>query len=66
MILISIQVISVIIAYTGLILLGGKCMIVDEKGPDVFGNISKVIAPHGCCNGYEPNYKKLDERVNND
>ncbi len=46
--------------------MGGKCMIVDDKGPDIFGNISKVIAPHGCYNGYEPNYKKLDERVNND
>ncbi|MDQ6723157.1 MAG: hypothetical protein M3Z01_02690 [Thermoproteota archaeon] len=39
--------------------LGGKCMIVDEKGPDVFGNISKVIAAHGWCNGYQPNYDKL-------
>ncbi len=36
-------------------------MIVDDKGHDIFGNISKVIAPHGCCNGYKPNYKKLDE-----
>ena len=40
--------------------MGGKCMIVDDKGPDIFGNISKIIAPHGCCNGYEPNYKKLE------
>lgn len=40
--------------------MGGKCMIVDDKGPDTFGNISKIIAPHGCCNGYEPNYKKLE------
>ncbi len=38
---------------------GGKCMIVDEKGPDVFGKESRVIAPHGCCNGYEPNYDKI-------
>ncbi|MGN6348494.1 MAG: hypothetical protein ACTHLL_01920 [Candidatus Nitrosocosmicus sp.] len=41
--------------------MGGKCMIVDNKGPDIFGNVSDVIAPHGCCNGYEPNYNKLDE-----
>ena len=40
--------------------MGGKCMIVDDEGPDIFGNISKIIAPHGCCNGYEPNYKKLE------
>jgi hypothetical protein len=39
--------------------MGGKCMIVDDKGPDIFGNISDVIAPHGCCNGYEHNYDKL-------
>ena len=40
--------------------MGGKCMIVDDKGPDSFGSISKIIAPHGCCNGYEPNYKKFE------
>ena len=28
---------------------GGKCMIVNDKGPDLFGKISDVIAPHGCC-----------------
>jgi hypothetical protein len=39
--------------------MGGKCMIVDDKGHDIFGNISDVIAPHGCCNGYEPNYDKI-------
>ena len=39
--------------------LGGKCMIVDDKGPDVFGKVSDIIAPHGCCNGYEPNSEKL-------
>ena len=37
----------------------GKCMLVDDKGPDAFGNESGVIAPYGCCNGYEPNYDKL-------
>jgi len=41
--------------------MGGKCMIVDDKGPDIFGNVTEVIAAHGCCNGYEPNYKKLGE-----
>ncbi|MBA3751143.1 MAG: hypothetical protein H0X03_09700 [Nitrosopumilus sp.] len=27
--------------------MGRKCMIVDDKGPDVFGSISEVIAAHG-------------------
>jgi hypothetical protein len=40
---------------------GGKCMIVDDKGPDVFGNVSGVIAPHGCCNGYEPDFDNINE-----
>jgi hypothetical protein len=35
-------------------------MIVDDEGPDVFGKVSKIIAPHGCCKGYEPNFDKLD------
>ncbi len=39
--------------------LGGKCMIVDDKGPDVFGKVSDIIAPHGCCNGYELNFDKI-------
>jgi len=43
--------------------MGGKCMIVEDDGPDVFGNVSKVIAPHGCCNGYEPEYNKLENNV---
>lgn len=38
---------------------GGKCMLVEEKGPDVLGKVSDVIAPHGCCAGYEANYDKL-------
>ena len=42
--------------------MGGKCMIVDNKGPDVFGNVSEVIAAHGCCNGYEANHDKLDNK----
>jgi hypothetical protein len=41
---------------------GGKCMIVDDKGPDLFGNISDVIAPHGCCNGYEPDFDEIKEK----
>ncbi|HET8793804.1 MAG TPA: hypothetical protein VFM31_08420 [Nitrososphaeraceae archaeon] len=40
---------------------GGKCMIVDNKGPDSFGKVSDVIAPHGCCNGYEPDYDEINE-----
>lgn len=34
-------------------------MIVSDEGPDVFGKMSEVIAPHGCCNGYESNPDKL-------
>ena len=41
---------------------GGKCMIVDNKGPDLFGKVSDVIAPHGCCNGYEPDYDEINEQ----
>ncbi|HET9806364.1 MAG TPA: hypothetical protein VFP49_05615 [Nitrososphaeraceae archaeon] len=41
---------------------GGKCMIVDDKGPDLFGNVSDVIAPHGCCNGYEPDFDEINEQ----
>ncbi len=37
--------------------MGGKCMIVDDKGPDIFGNISKVIAPHGCIMDTSPTIK---------
>ena len=39
---------------------GGKCMLVKNEGVDVLGNESKVIAPHGCCAGYEPNFDKID------
>jgi hypothetical protein len=35
---------------------------IDDKGPDVFGNISDVIAVHGCCNGYEPNFDTINEK----
>jgi hypothetical protein len=40
---------------------GGKCMLVEDKGPDVLGKVSDVIAPHGCCAGYEPNYDKIHD-----
>lgn len=40
---------------------GGKCMLVENEGPDVLGKVSDVIAPHGCCAGYEPNYNKLHD-----
>lgn len=40
---------------------GGKCMLVKNDGPDVMGKDSKVIAPHGCCTGYEANYDKIDD-----
>lgn len=39
----------------------GKCMLVVDKGPDVLGKVSDVIAPHGCCAGYEPNYDKIHD-----
>lgn len=40
---------------------GGKCMLVEDSGPDVLGKVSDVIAPHGCCAGYEANYNKLHD-----
>lgn len=40
---------------------GGRCMIVSEEGPDETGKVSGVIAPHGCCLGYHPNYDKLHD-----
>jgi hypothetical protein len=43
---------------------GGKCMLVKDDGPDVMGNVSDVIAPHGCCSGYEANYDKLHDTRN--
>lgn len=43
---------------------GGKCMLVENDGPDVMGKVSDVIAPHGCCAGYEPNYNKLHDTRN--
>jgi hypothetical protein len=43
---------------------GGKCMLVEESGHDVLGKSSDVIAPHGCCSGYEPNYGKLHDTRN--
>jgi hypothetical protein len=43
---------------------GGKCMLVEHSGPDVLGKVSDVIAPHGCCAGYEANFGKLHDTVN--
>jgi hypothetical protein len=40
---------------------GGKCMLVEENGLDVMGKSSEVIAPHGCCAGYEANYSKIND-----
>ena len=40
---------------------GGKCMLVEEKGQDVMGKVSEVIAPHGCCAGYEADFNKLHD-----
>jgi hypothetical protein len=40
---------------------GGKCMLVEDSGPDVLGKVSDVIAPHGCCAGYEANYDKIHD-----
>jgi hypothetical protein len=40
---------------------GGKCMLVEDEGPDVLGKVSDVIAPHGCCAGYEANLGKLHD-----
>jgi hypothetical protein len=40
---------------------GGKCMLVEDEGSDVLGKVSDVIAPHGCCAGYEANLGKLHD-----
>jgi hypothetical protein len=39
-------------------------MLVYDNGPDVLGKVSDVIAPHGCCAGYEANYDKLHDTRN--
>jgi len=36
-------------------------MLVEDDGPDVMGKVSDVIAPHGCCSGYEANVGKLHD-----
>ena len=43
---------------------GGKCMLVEDNGHDVLGKVSDIIAPHGCCAGYEANYDKLHDTRN--
>ena len=40
---------------------GGKCMIVNNNGPDSFCKVSDVIAPHGCCSLYEPDYDEINK-----
>jgi len=39
-------------------------MIVEDEGADIMGNVSDVIAPHGCCLGYEANYDKISDTRN--
>ena len=41
---------------------GGKCMLVGDEGPDLFGNVSDVIAPHGFCSMYEPDFDEINEQ----
>ena len=41
---------------------GGKCMIVYDKGLDLFGNVSDVIAPNGYCSEYEPNFDTINKK----
>ncbi|HEX5185744.1 MAG TPA: hypothetical protein VFV86_02550 [Nitrososphaeraceae archaeon] len=36
-------------------------MVVNDKGPDLFGKDSEVIAPHGCCSLYEPDYDEINK-----
>jgi hypothetical protein len=36
-------------------------MLVEGNGADVLGKVSDVIAPDGCCAGYEANYDKSHE-----
>jgi hypothetical protein len=32
-----------------------QCAIVENRGPDVDGKVSGIIAPHGVCTLWEPN-----------
>jgi hypothetical protein len=41
---------------------GGKCMIVYDKGLDLFGNVFDVIAPNGYCSEYEPNFDTINKK----
>ena len=41
---------------------GGKCMMVNDKGPDLFGKVSDVIAQHGCCSIYNPNFDEINKQ----
>ena len=37
-------------------------MMVNDKGPDLFGKVSDVIAPHGCCSIYTQILMKLTNK----
>jgi hypothetical protein len=41
---------------------GGKWMIVENKGQDLFGKVSDVIAPHGCCSLYTSDFDEINKR----
>ena len=36
-------------------------MLVEDEGPDGTWKCVDVIAPHGCCAGYEANFNKLHD-----
>jgi hypothetical protein len=36
-------------------------MLVKNEGQDVMEKRSDVIAPHGCCSGYEPIFDKIND-----
>jgi hypothetical protein len=37
-------------------------MLVDDKGPDLFGKVSDIIAPHGCCSVYTAAVEEINKR----
>jgi hypothetical protein len=41
---------------------GGKCILVNDKGPDLFGKVSDVIAPYGCCSVYTADVEDINKR----
>jgi hypothetical protein len=54
------KAIFVIIVFIGLVQVEESAL-VEDNGPDVLGKVSDVIAPHGCCAGYEANCDKLHD-----